>query len=102
MADEAERQERAEDERRLAGSGNAGTLTENSFDASARTADDQAGVPPRTLGRARWLTFPSHDELVGYWPLANRRGLLAVARRRDNLFARAFRETEPRPSPPDQ
>jgi hypothetical protein len=52
--------------------------------------------------RVRRLTFPPHDELEGYWPLAGRRGLFAVARRRDNLFAGAFRETEPRPSPPDE
>jgi hypothetical protein len=51
--------------------------------------------------RVRRLTFPSHDELEGYWPLADRRGLFAVARRRDNLFAGTFLETEPRPSPPD-
>jgi hypothetical protein len=51
--------------------------------------------------RVRRLTFPAHDELEGYWPLAERRGLFAVARRRDNLFAAAFRETEPQPSPPD-
>jgi hypothetical protein len=51
--------------------------------------------------RVRRLTFPSHDELEGYWQLAERRGLFAVARRRDNLFAASFRETEPRPSPPD-
>ena len=40
--------------------------------------------------------------LEGYWPLAGRRGLFAVARRRDNLVAGAFRETEPRRSPPDK
>jgi hypothetical protein len=52
-------------------------------------------------GRVRRLTFPSHDELEGYWPLSGRRALLAVARSHDNLFAGAVRETEPRPSPPD-
>jgi hypothetical protein len=51
--------------------------------------------------RLRQLTFPSHDELEGYWPLADRRGLFAVARRHDNVFVAAFRETEPRPSPPE-
>ena len=51
--------------------------------------------------RAHRLTFPSHDELEGYWPLAARRGLFAVARRKDNLFAGTFRETQPRPSGPD-
>src|SRR5262249_7456390 len=52
--------------------------------------------------RVRRLTFPSHDELEGYWPLGGRRGLFAVARRRDNLVAATFRETEPRPSPPGE
>jgi hypothetical protein len=50
--------------------------------------------------RLRRLTFSSHDELEGYWPLAARRALFAVARRRENVFAGAFHETEPRPSPP--
>jgi hypothetical protein len=52
--------------------------------------------------RVRRLTFPSHDELEGYWPLATERGLFAIARRRDNLVMGAFRPTQPRPSPPDQ
>jgi hypothetical protein len=51
--------------------------------------------------RVRRLIFPSHDELEGYWPLAGRRAMFAVARRRDNLFMGATRETEPLPSPPD-
>jgi hypothetical protein len=52
--------------------------------------------------RVRRDTFPSHDELEGYWPLVGRRGLFAVARRGDNLSVGAVRETEPRPSPPDK
>ena len=52
--------------------------------------------------RVRRLTFPPHDELEGFWPLAGRRGLFAVARRRDNLVAGTFRETDPRPSPPEK
>ena len=52
--------------------------------------------------RVRRLTFAAHDELEGYCPLASRRGLFAVARRRDNLFVGAFRQTEPRPSAPDR
>ena len=31
--------------------------------------------------RVRRLSFPSHDELEGYWPLAGQRALFAVARR---------------------
>ena len=65
----------------------------------ARAVADGRALGPGV--RARRLTFPSHDELEGYWPLAPRRGLFAVARRRDNLFISAFRETEPRPSPPE-
>ncbi len=52
--------------------------------------------------RVRQLTFPSHEELEGYWPLTAERGLFVVARRGDNLFVSAFRETDPRPSAPDQ
>jgi hypothetical protein len=52
--------------------------------------------------RVRRLTFHAHDELEGYWPLASQRGLFAVARRSDNLFVGAFRESQPRPSPPAQ
>ena len=51
--------------------------------------------------RLRRLTFPPHDELEGYWPLAAGRAMFAVARRKDNLFTGTFRETEPRPSPPE-
>ncbi len=52
--------------------------------------------------RVRRLTFPSHDELEGFWPLTGRRGLFAAARRRDNVIEASFRETEARPSPPDR
>jgi hypothetical protein len=52
--------------------------------------------------RVRRLTFPSHDELEGYWPLSDRRGIFAVSRRRDNLLASAFRATEPRTSPAEK
>ena len=52
--------------------------------------------------RVRRLTFAPHDELEGYWPLTDQRGLFAVARRRDNLFIGTFGRTEPRTSPPEQ
>jgi hypothetical protein len=68
------------------------------LDLSRAVADGRADGPGV---RMRRLTFMPHDELEGYWPLADRRGLFAVARRRDNLFVGTFRETEPRPSPPD-
>jgi hypothetical protein len=51
--------------------------------------------------RLRRLTFSSHDELEGYWPLPGRKAMFVVARSRDNLFSGAYREIEPRPSPPD-
>jgi len=68
------------------------------LDLSRAVADGRVEGPGV---RVRRLTFASHDELEGYWPLASRRGLFAVARRRDNLFVSAFRDIEPRPSPPD-
>ena len=69
------------------------------LDLARAVADGRAEGPGV---RVRRLTFPAHDELEGYWPLASQRGLFAVARRRDNLFVSAFRPTEPRPSPPAQ
>jgi hypothetical protein len=69
------------------------------LDLARAVADGRADGPGV---RVRRLTFPAHDELEGYWPLASHRGLFAVARRRDNLFVGVFRPTEPRPSPPDQ
>ena len=49
--------------------------------------------------RARTLTFPSHDELEGYWPLEGGRVVLAVSRRKDNLVLGVVKTIEPRPSP---
>jgi hypothetical protein len=69
------------------------------LDLARAVADGRADGPGV---RVRRLTFPAHDELEGYWPLASHRGLFAVARRRDNLFRSTFHPTEPRPSPPDQ
>jgi hypothetical protein len=69
------------------------------LDLARAVADGRADGPGV---RARRLTFPSHDEFERYWPLSDRRGLFAVARRRDNLFVSTFREIQPRPSPPDQ
>ena len=69
------------------------------LDLARAVADGRADGPSV---RVRRLTFPSHDELEGYWPLAHRRGLFAVARRRDNLFLGTFRPTEPRPSAPEK
>jgi hypothetical protein len=49
--------------------------------------------------RIRRLTFAFHDELEGFWRLADGRGLFAVARRRDNVFLAAFRPAERFSSP---
>src|SRR5262249_28450942 len=40
------------------------------------------------------------DELEGYWPLADRRGVFAVAPRRDNHLGGTLPRTQPRPSEP--
>ena len=66
------------------------------LDLSRAVADGRVEGPAVRLRR---MTFPAHDELEGYWPLAGQRGLFAVAHRQDNLFVIAFRETDPRPSP---
>jgi hypothetical protein len=66
------------------------------LDLALALADGRADGPGVRLRR---LTFPAHDELEGYWPLADDRGIFAVARRSDNLFTSRFRQTEPRPSP---
>jgi hypothetical protein len=68
------------------------------LDLARAVADGRADGPGV---RARRLTFPPHDELEGFWHLDGRRGLFAVARRRENVFRGVFRQTEPRPSPPD-
>ena len=52
--------------------------------------------------RVQRLTFSSHDELEGYWPLDGKRALFAIARRRDNLVMASSHETTPRISPPEK
>lgn len=49
--------------------------------------------------RIRRLTFDPHDELEGFWPLDDGRGLFAVARRKDNVFLARFRPVEAHASP---
>ena len=50
--------------------------------------------------RVRSHTFTPHDELEGYWPLDQKRSILAVARRRDNLVLGVIETIEPRGSTP--
>jgi hypothetical protein len=69
------------------------------LDLARAVADGSADRPGV---RVRRLTFPWHDELEGYWPLGNRRGLFAIARRRDNIVIGSFHVTNPQPSPPAQ
>ena len=52
--------------------------------------------------RVRAADLPVARRAGGLLAAGRPAGLFAVARRRDNLFAGAFRETEPRPSPPDK
>ncbi len=54
----------------------------------------------QSLAQARRPTFDSHDELECYWPLGDRRGLFAMAWRRENLFGGGVPPVDPRPSPP--
>jgi hypothetical protein len=69
------------------------------LDLSKAVTDGRADGPEVRVQRS---TFPSHDELEGFWPLSSKQGLFAVARRRDNLLRGRFRKTEPRPSPPEK
>lgn len=69
------------------------------LDLARAVADGRADGPTVRVER---LTFVPHDELEGYWPLAGRRGLFAVARRHDNVFVGTSRVTQPQPSPPGQ
>ena len=73
---------------------------------------DRSGCPGRHVATTAWLgpgpnplqarrpTFDSHDELECYWPLGDRRGLFAMAWRRENLFGGGVPPVDPRPSPP--
>jgi hypothetical protein len=45
------------------------------------------------------LTFPSHDELEGFWPLNAEKALFVAARRSDNIVVGTIQATEPQPSP---
>ena len=69
----------------------------DTLDLARAVADGRAHGPGV---RVRALTFPSHDELEGYWPLDRERSLWVAARRRDNIVVGVLRPTEPRPSPP--
>lgn len=69
------------------------------IDLAKAVADGRASGPG---ARVRTLTFPSHDELEGYWPLDGERVLFAAARRKDNLVMGTIRPSEPGPSAPGE
>ena len=61
-------------------------------------ADDGRVSAPNA--RVKTMTFTSHDELEGFWPLDGDRVLIAVARRKDNLMLGTIKSDTPRQSPP--
>jgi hypothetical protein len=50
--------------------------------------------------RLRTQTFPPHDELEGYRPLDDRRGLFVTSSRKDNLIVGEVKAVPGRESPP--
>jgi hypothetical protein len=67
------------------------------FDLARAIAAGRSDAPD---ARVALQTFASHDELEGFWPIAEDRVLLAVARRQDNLLLGTIRKVEPTRSPP--
>jgi hypothetical protein len=67
------------------------------FDLARAVADGRAWSPDV---RARTLTFMPHDELEGYRPLGERRGLFVTSSRQDNLLVADIKEVTPRESQP--
>jgi hypothetical protein len=67
------------------------------IDLARAVADGRAHGPGV---RIRTLTFPSHDELEGFWRQSSERMLFVAARRADNIVVGSIRSTDPLPSPP--
>jgi hypothetical protein len=67
------------------------------FDLAKAVADGRAGGPGV---RVRVLTFRPHDELEGYWPLGEGRGLFVTSSRKDNLVVGEIKDVAPRESRP--
>jgi len=64
---------------------------------SKAVVQGRADVPG---ARIKTLTFSSHDELEGYWPLDGERSLFVTSRRDGNIVLGQIRPAEPRLSPP--
>jgi hypothetical protein len=67
------------------------------IDLAKAVADGRATGPGVRL---KTLTFPSHDELEGFWPLDKRQMLFVAARRHDNVVVGVIQPSPPRESPP--
>jgi hypothetical protein len=67
------------------------------LDLAKAAADGRASGPGV---RVRTLTFPPRDELEGYRPLGERRGLFVTSGRRDNLVVGDLKEAPPKESRP--
>lgn len=67
------------------------------LDLAKAVADGRAWGP---RVRVRTLTLLPHDELEGYRPLGEARGLFVTSSRRDNLVVGEVQEVKPRESPP--
>jgi hypothetical protein len=69
------------------------------LDLAKATADGRAWGPGV---RVRTQTFLPHDELEGYRPLDEKRGLFVTSSRKDNLIVAEVKAVPPRESPPQQ
>jgi hypothetical protein len=67
------------------------------FDLARAVADGRVSGPGV---RVRSQTFMPHDELEGYRPLGERRGLFVTSSRKDNLVVADIKDVAPRESPP--
>ena len=66
------------------------------LDLAKAVADGRADGPGVRLAR---YTFPPHDELEGWKPLDDRRGVFVISSRKDNVVVGEIKAAEPRPSP---
>jgi hypothetical protein len=69
----------------------------DTIDLARAVADGRAHGPGV---RVSVLTFPSHDELEGYWPLDGGKVLFVAARRQDNIVVGTVRPDTPHVTPP--